>query len=77
MKHYIVVLRNEDGWVIGPFETQDAASEWADKHWKSRSGDPRWQVVALPDSKIGTAEPLGRRIVALALHAPENAKGLI
>jgi len=46
---YIMVVRNVEYWLIGPFADRAAAGQWANEHWDRRPGhdDPRWQTVNL------------------------------
>lgn len=59
--HYILVMRDDRFWLIGPFETKEALCKYADKNW-SLEQDPRWQSIELADA----AQPV--EIIA-PLHA--------
>lgn len=53
LKHYVVATRADiepgDVKIVGPFESQDAASTWGEM-WQDVNGDnPCWQTVTLPD----------------------------
>lgn len=52
MKHFIVVMRDQDIWLVGPFPTQAAAAE----HGRTSNvdDDPRWQTIELDDAISGT-----------------------
>lgn len=46
---YILVVRDEQFWLIGPFSDTDAAGTWGRQHWDQSNGvdDPRWQTLTL------------------------------
>lgn len=57
-KHYIVCMRDDNMRLIGPFDTQDALSEWASykengSNPNNTSDDPRWQSIELDGDDRG------------------------
>lgn len=47
--NYIIVMRDDQFWLVGPFETQRAAGEWGSKDEHNPADDPRWQTIRLAD----------------------------
>lgn len=47
--HYIIVMRDTDFWLVGPFDTLDVAGEWGDDPANNPTDDPRWQTIKLAD----------------------------
>lgn len=78
MNHFVLVVRDDNAWAIGPFDTQDTARAWAKANWDEGAGDPRWQVLALPNSMIATIIPSpNHRVVELPLHAPDQPAAVL
>lgn len=50
LRHYIVLMRHRRLWIVGPFATMEALSEWGDRTQRQGHDDPRWQSIELPDS---------------------------
>jgi len=48
-REYIVVMRDDRFWLVGPFPTQSAAADWGDDPVNNPDDDPRWQVLSLGD----------------------------
>jgi len=46
---YIMVMRDDRFWLVGPFPTQSAAADWGDDAANNPDDDPRWQTVLLVD----------------------------
>lgn len=76
LKHFIVCMRDTHMRLIGPFETQDAASEWACTPGTYGDGanvpatnnpkdDPRWQTIEPAAGQRGQPDPH-----AVAHHEP-------
>lgn len=64
---YILVMRDENYWLIGPFGPGEAQI-WAAKYWNRAKGDPRWQVLSLSPERLRA----GPR-----LHYPDQAENRI
>lgn len=49
MRDYIVVMRDQDMWLLGPFSDMDALVAAGHKVQDEDDDDPRWQSIELPD----------------------------
>jgi hypothetical protein len=47
MKSYIMVMRDDRFWLVGPFNSGEGAVDWIDNN--NPEDDPRWQVLELAD----------------------------
>lgn len=61
MKHYIVVMRDTNLWLVGPFQSQYEAGIWGLD--QNKDDDPRWQTIQLP---VGDSSQAGWKIKVLA-----------
>ena len=48
--HYIMVMRDDRFWLIGPFDTLEHAGTWGSDPINNPSDDPRWQTIELRDA---------------------------
>ena len=46
---YLMCWRPNKVWFIGPFESADAAHEWASDATNNPSDDPHWQILPMID----------------------------
>lgn len=51
--HYLIVIRDDRFWLVGPFHTAATAIAWGDDPANNPADDQRWQPVRL------TAVPAG------------------
>ena len=72
-KHYIVVMRDNDIWLVGPFDTQAATSDYGATADEQEWHDPRWQTIELADTFALRVEP---PTLAVAPGAYRKACGL-
>jgi hypothetical protein len=56
--HYIVVMRDDYYYAIGPFDSHESAGDWGYDPKNNPADDPRWQTIYLTDP---TAPPEVRR----------------
>lgn len=52
MSTYIMVMRDDCYWIIGPFASQKAAAEWGRDPLNNSKDDPRWQTIELADPHL-------------------------
>ena len=53
-KTYILVMRDINYHLVGPFDSDNDAVVWSKSRWDCQKGDPRWQVLDLTyDPTIG------------------------
>lgn len=52
MKHFVVVMRNEDMWLVGPFDSDKDAAAWGRDPDNNPEDDPRWQTIELPEGFV-------------------------
>ena len=48
--HYIMVMRDDRFWLVGPFDSQANAGAWGSNPANNPSDDPRWQTIELKDA---------------------------
>jgi len=62
--HFIMVMRNDRYWLVGPFDTHDAAADWGCDPVNNPGDDPRWQTIQLagpgapPEIRSPSAGPM-------------------
>lgn len=52
MNTYIMVMRNDRYWLVGPFASRTAAAEWGRDPVNNPQDDPRWQTIDLADPHL-------------------------
>ena len=57
--HYILVARDDRFWLVGPFDTAQAAGDWGANPANNPADDPRWQVLQLahPEAAVEIIPP--------------------
>jgi len=61
MSHYLIVVRSNRFWLVGPFDSQKAAADWGAggdydgprNTTNNPSDDPRWQTIELAEVPAG------------------------
>lgn len=51
LKDYVLCSRNEEYFIVGPFESDEQMKEWGD-HEYNNGDDPRWQSIRLKTSNL-------------------------
>lgn len=51
-KHYILVMRHTKFWLVGPFDSHEAAGDWGMDPANNPDDDPRWQTIELADPSL-------------------------
>lgn len=49
MNHYVIIMRDADYWLVGPFSSQATAAAWGGGRENNPEDDPRWQTIRLDD----------------------------
>jgi hypothetical protein len=55
-KEYILVMRDQEYALLGPWEDEDSRDKWLHENWDNDPRDPRWQCVKLT-SKAASMPP--------------------
>lgn len=74
MKHYIVVMRDDRLWLVGPFGTQQAAADWGADRANNPADDPRWQTIELNPERIVKFDATQSILMVAVLTPAEGAK---
>lgn len=53
---YILYMRDDRAWLVGPFPDHTAAGAWG--HANNPEDDPRWQTIQLSIGQVNSPLPL-------------------